>query len=88
MKRYVIIVNTPQPKWVSGTFPRVGGMVGAELTDKEELAKDFLTMHNANSVIDRIHNPFDRVFTAVISTVAPAAQEDGTVIHSTKRVIK
>ena len=65
MSKIVIEVNTNPTRWVSSTFPRVGGIVGAELTDNIENAHDFLTMERAIEILGKIHNPFEREFSAV-----------------------
>lgn len=74
MSKILIEVNTKPTRWVSSTFPRVGGIVGAELTDNIENAHDFLTMERAREVVSKIYNPFDRVFTAVSNRNKSATQ--------------
>ncbi len=58
-----IAVNTVPKRWLSGTMTRPGNSLAAEYTEDRNKAMDFGTSTYAKSVLERLHNPHDRVFT-------------------------
>lgn len=66
MKRTIVAIaaNTTPTRYVSTTHNREDKSIAVELTDDKNQAHDFVNAENANRIIKRIFNPWERVFTA------------------------
>lgn len=63
-KIIAISANTKPVRYVMSTSNRPDGKIAAELTANKDQAFDFVTMDNACRIIEKIVNPFERVYMA------------------------
>lgn len=63
-KIMAISANTKPTRYVSNTHNRADKSIAVEMTDNPNQAHDFVTAENANNIIKKIFNPWERVFTA------------------------
>lgn len=67
MKRTIVAIsaNTKPTRYVTTTHNRADKSVAVELSDDKNQAHDFVNAENANNIIKRIFNPWERKFTVV-----------------------
>jgi len=60
-----ISANTDPVRYVTTTHNRPDGSIAVELSDNKNLAHDFVSKQNADKIISKIFNPWNREYTSV-----------------------
>lgn len=67
MKRTIVAIcaNTTPLRYVTTTHNRADRSIAVELSDDKNYAHDFVNEENANRIIKKLFNPWNRIYTAI-----------------------
>jgi hypothetical protein len=71
-------------RYVTGTTPRFKMEIAVELSEDSSRAHDFFTQQNAESILPRIYNPFERTYEAENIAV----KQPAPIVHKTQSWIE